>query len=53
MMEYQDKKYKVSDNGSDIADVFLRLFINRTDTYAIQKADGSYTRISAPYLRTC
>ncbi|MBX5321369.1 MAG: hypothetical protein QHH12_04910 [Candidatus Bathyarchaeota archaeon] len=50
-MNFESNNYKVSDNGSDIADVFLRLFVNRMDTYAVQKADGSYVRVPQPLTK--
>jgi hypothetical protein len=50
-MNSRDEHYKAIRGGSDIADVFLRLFINRADTYATQRDDGSYIRISEPIAK--
>ncbi|MFH0748936.1 MAG: hypothetical protein V1915_03330 [Candidatus Bathyarchaeota archaeon] len=35
-------QFKLSVDDANVADSLMRLFVNRTDMYAIQKEDGSY-----------
>lgn len=50
-MESEDRRFKPSAKGEDIADVFLRLFINRTDCYCVQNKKGKYIKIEEPLTK--
>jgi hypothetical protein len=50
-MSCTDTGDKRSDRGEEIIARLLHLFVNRTDTYAVQREDGSYLRVEKPLVR--
>lgn len=50
-MNIRSDRYKNALSSSEIADVLLKLFVNRMDTYAIQREDGTYIRLDKPVTK--